>query len=141
MFWALSFSAACGFVFVRFAYAYGADSPMGIMFGIVTGTLIAALVLSGSLRRRGTWIGGLARDVHKPLGVLVLGAALAHWHLRGRDYLGIAEAALLLVVVMALLKDSFRRHKLLRVVHKYGAYGLVLLAVIHGARALFFAGN
>ena len=141
LYWAMALMGAAAFVIPRMTIAYASDSPLGVAFGIAAYGLIVLSLAAGLVSGGTTRVARLARETHRPLGTLAVAAALAQWHPRWRDYLGIATAVLVLLVALSLALNRFRRVRGLRLIHKYGAYALVAIALTHGVRALFFAGN
>ncbi len=82
-----------------------------------------------------------ARDLHVPIGLLTVVAAMVHWHPRWRDLSGALALGLLGVVVLTLTWPRLRSIRAIRRAHGLAAYLLVAVASVHGIQTLFFAQN
>lgn len=140
--WLIALVALAAAVVLRATVDFSADSPRGVALGAAAFFFFAMAALLGRLRRtRSSAISRFARATHAPLAVLALAAAVAHWHLRGRDYLGLTLLLLFGLVFLSSSLGLTRRYRVLRWLHKYAAYALLILAPFHGIRALFFPGS
>ena len=139
--WLAVIAGIAGALYVRATGGYASDSPVGVACGAGTFVLIALSTVSGRLRRGSSAVCRFARQAHWPLASLALAAALAHWHIRWRDFAGVSTSLLFIMVFVTSGLGLTRRYRSLRLIHKYGGYALLILAPFHGIRALFFAGN
>ncbi len=141
LYWTVSLTCIFALVLFRVTVSYTSDNPLGIACGAGTFLMIGMAVFSGWLMKRKSRLASFARHIHCQVGAVALAIAVAHWHFRWRDYFGIATALLLVTVVLSLTWKPLRRSRAVRLIHKYGGYGLILLALVHGVRALLFSGN
>jgi hypothetical protein len=137
-------AAAC-LIAVRLGTDISPESLAGVAIGLFAWLLILLSVVVGrhqGLRRDPIDTGeAVARDLHVPIGLLTLIAAMVHWHPRWRNFPGILSLGLMWVVVLSLAWPGLRRIPGMQLTHRYGAHLLVAVATLHGILTLFFVKN
>lgn len=142
---AVAVLASAGLIAVGLGGDVSSESLTGVSLGLLAWLLAALSLLVGRYQgvRRDPkdQREAAARELHAPLGVVTLAAALAHWHPRWRNLFGVLSLGLLWAVVLSLAWPGLRRVVGAQRAHRYAAHLLVALATVHGAQALFFAQN
>ena len=140
----VAIAAACLIAF-RLGTDISPESLTGVGIGLLVWLLMMLSLVVGRHQgsRRASMNPGKAAagDLHVPIGLLTVVAAMAHWHPRWRDFSGALALGLLWVVVLALVWPPLRRFPAMRRAHRFGAYLLVAVASVHGIQALFFVQN
>jgi hypothetical protein len=138
-------AVAAGLVMVRLDADIAPESIGGVAIGLLAWLLMMLSVLLG--RSQGLRPAPasprevVARDLHMPLGLLALIAAMVHWHPRWRNLTGILSLGLLWAVVLSLALPGLRRIRGMQRIHRFGAHVLAAAATLHGIHTLFFAQN
>lgn len=137
-------TAAC-LIIVRLETDISPESLAGVAIGLFAWVLMMSSVVAGrhqGLRGEPINTGeAVARDLHVPIGLLTLVAAMVHWHPRWRNLSGILSLGLMWVVVLSLAWPGLRRIPGLHRAHRYGAYLLAAVVTLHGILTLFFVKN
>jgi hypothetical protein len=137
-------AAAC-LIVVRLETDISPESLTGVAIGLFAWALMMLSVVAGRHQGlRGEPINSgeaVARDLHVPIGLLTLVAAMVHWHPRWRNLSGILSLGLMWVVVLSLAWPGLRRIPGFYQVHRYGAHLLAAAATLHGVLTLFFVKN
>ena len=141
----LVIAVAAWLIVVRLGTDISPESLSGVAIGLFAWILMILSVLVG--RHQGLRPDpaspreALARDLHMPIGLLALIAAMVHWHPRWRNLTGILSLGLLWTVVLSLAWPGLRRIRGMQQIHRYGAHLLAAVATLHGIQTLFFARN
>jgi cytochrome b561 len=133
--------AALAALGMRLSQDYRMESDTGMLLGLSAGLLIILAIVSARRAGKGpspqTELQALVRQLHAPLGLLVLMLSLIHWQPKFRDVPGLLSLTLMLAVVLSLVYSPWRRVGLLKGLHRFLAYCLVVVVIYHGVDALF----
>ena len=145
VYWSLAISGTIAILSTRFGVAYRSETPLGIGLGVLAAMLIILSVFVGQKQGRQpapqTRGAIIARQLHIPVGLLTVSAAIAHWQVLWKNLLGLTGMVLLLVVVFSVILHHARHSSLMLLLHQYAAYALAAVSIAHGIDTLFLATN
>ncbi len=140
----VAIAVAC-LIALRLGTDISPESLTGVGIGLLVWLLMMLSLVVG--RRQGSRRDPMnpgeaaARDLHVPIGLLTVVAAIAHWHPRWRDFSGALALGLLGAVVLTVAWPPLRSIPAMRRAHGLAAYLLAAVASVHGIQALFFVQN
>ena len=120
--------------------ASSSSDPRHILYGLISfGCVVIAAALITVKGALGSGGHPYVRSFHAIFAVGALLLMVMHVKLLWREPLGLASAALLVLLSASYAIEPLRRFKAARVMHRFGGYALVALILAHAVKALWFS--